>query len=82
MDDTDIVHRIGQLSEEEHALERSHEGEELSSDEVERLRQLEVALDQCWDLLRQRRARRSAGQNPEEVEVRPENVVEGYRQSK
>ncbi len=80
MDDIDIVHRIGQLSEEEHSLERSHEGQELSSQEVDRLRQIEVALDQCWDLLRQRRARRAAGQDPDEVEVRPESVVEGYRQ--
>jgi Protein of unknown function (DUF2630) len=80
MDDIDIVHRIGQLSEEEHALERSHEGEELSTAEQERLHQLEVALDQCWDLLRQRRARRSAGQDPDDVEVRPESIVEGYRQ--
>jgi Protein of unknown function (DUF2630) len=80
MDDIDIVHRIGQLSEEEHTLERSHEGEELSAEEQERLRQLEVALDQCWDLLRQRRARRSAGQDPDDVDVRPESVVEGYRQ--
>jgi Protein of unknown function (DUF2630) len=80
MDDTDIVHRINELAEEEHGLERAHEGEELSSQEVERLRQIEVALDQCWDLLRQRRARRNAGQDPDEVEVRPENIVEGYRQ--
>ena len=80
MDDTDIVHRINELAEEEHGLERAHEGQELSSQEVERLRQIEVALDQCWDLLRQRRARRNAGQDPDEVEVRPENIVEGYRQ--
>ena len=39
-----------------------------------------VALDQCWDLLRQRRARRNVGQDPDAAEVRPENVVEGYRQ--
>jgi len=80
MDDTDIVHRINELAQEEHGLERAHEGQELSSQEVERLRQIEVALDQCWDLLRQRRARRNAGQDPDDVEVRPENVVEGYRQ--
>jgi Protein of unknown function (DUF2630) len=80
MDDTDIVHRINELAQEEHGLERAHEGEELSTQEVERLRQLEVALDQCWDLLRQRRARRNAGQDPDDVEVRPENIVEGYRQ--
>ncbi len=80
MDDTDIVRRINKLSEEEHGLERAHEGDELSLQERERLHDIEVALDQCWDLLRQRRARRNAGQDPDDVEVRPENVVEGYRQ--
>jgi hypothetical protein len=40
----------------------------------------EVTLDQCWDLLRQRRARRAAGQDPDDVAVRPEEVVEHYRQ--
>ena len=48
--------------------------------EHERLAQLETELDQCWDLLRQRRARRSAGQDPEGATVRPESVVEGYQQ--
>jgi Protein of unknown function (DUF2630) len=80
MDDTDIVHHINELAEEEHGLERAHEGQELSPQEVERLRQIEVALDQCWDLLRQRRARRNAGQDPDDVEVRPEGIVEDYRQ--
>ena len=80
MDDTDIVHRISKLTEEEHGLEREHEGEELSPQEIDRLHEIEVALDQCWDLLRQRRARRNAGQDPNDVEVRPESVVEGYRQ--
>lgn len=56
MDDTDIVRRINKLAEEEHGLERAHEGEELSGQDLERLHELEVALDQCWDLLRQRRA--------------------------
>ena len=80
MDDTDIVRRISKLADEEHGLERAHEGEELSGQELERLREIEVALDQCWDLLRQRRARRNAGQDPEVVAVRPESVVDGYRQ--
>jgi uncharacterized protein YjaG (DUF416 family) len=80
MDDADIVQRIGELTEQEHSLERSHAGEELSTEELERLRQIEVTLDQCWDLLRQRRARRAAGADPDEVTIRPEGVVEGYRQ--
>ncbi|HEX3622010.1 MAG TPA: DUF2630 family protein [Acidimicrobiales bacterium] len=80
MDDAEIVQRISTLAAEEHRLEQSHAGSELSDEDVERLRSLEVALDQCWDLLRQRRARREVGQNPDDAAVRPENVVEGYRQ--
>jgi hypothetical protein len=80
VDDADIVRRIGDLADEEHKLERSHEGQEPSGQDLEKLRNIEVTLDQCWDLLRQRRARRAAGQDPEEVSVRPESVVESYRQ--
>lgn len=80
MDDVEIVRRIGELTQEEHHLERAHEGEALSEEELRKLREIEVTLDQCWDLLRQRRARRRAGEDPEEVAVRPENVVENYRQ--
>ena len=82
MDDVEIVHRISQLAEEERALEQSHtgDGEGLSEEELSRLRSVEVALDQCWDLLRQRRARRAAGKDPDEAVVRPESVVEGYKQ--
>jgi len=80
MDDAEIVRRIRALADEEHALEQTHAGTGLSREELARLRETEVALDQCWDLLRQRRARRNAGQDPDEAEVRPENVVEGYQQ--
>lgn len=80
MDDADIVQRIQDLTEQEHALERAHVGEGLSPDELERLHATEVALDQCWDLLRQRRARRNAGQDPDEAKVRSEGVVETYEQ--
>jgi len=80
MDDVEIVRRIGELVDQEHALERSHLGDGLSDDEVTRMKEIEVALDQCWDLLRQRRARRNAGDDPDEAAVRPEGVVEGYRQ--
>jgi hypothetical protein len=80
MDDADIVQRIRDLAEEEHALERAHEGEGLSDADLAKLRATEVALDQCWDLLRQRRARRGAGQDPDAASVRPEGVVEGYQQ--
>jgi len=80
MDDQDIVRQIGQLAEEEHALERTHAGEPLDEAERLRLRDIEVALDQCWDLLRQRRARRNAGQDPDSAVLRPPSVVERYQQ--
>ncbi len=80
MDDAEIVHRISTLADEEHQLELSHAGNGLSEDEQKRLHAVEVALDECWDLLRQRRARRAAGQDPDEAVVRPEGVVEGYQQ--
>ncbi|MGH3369633.1 MAG: DUF2630 family protein [Nocardioidaceae bacterium] len=80
MDDHEIVKRISDLADEEHQLERSHTGEGLSAEKIERMQEVEVALDQCWDLLRQRRARRSAGQDPDEAMVRAESTVEGYKQ--
>ena len=52
----------------------------LSEDDAARLRDLEVRLDQCWDLLRQRRARREAGLDPGFSGVRPAQIVEGYEQ--
>jgi hypothetical protein len=80
VEDADIVDRIRELTEREHALERSHAGSGLSDEQLAQLRATEVALDQCWDLLRQRRARRNAGQDPDDTGVRPEAVVEGYEQ--
>jgi hypothetical protein len=80
MEDSEIVSRINQLAEQERRLEEAHVGTGLSPDEEQQLRDLEVALDQCWDLLRQRRARRNAGQDPDEAEVRPPSTVEEYRQ--
>jgi hypothetical protein len=78
MDDEQLIHRITQLVDEEHALERT--GGELADDQLERLKALEVQLDQCWDLLRRRRARRRAGEDPDEVEVRDADTVEHYQQ--
>jgi hypothetical protein len=80
MDDRQVLDRIGALVEEEHTLERQATGEGLDQHEQERLRDVEVQLDQCWDLLRQRRARRDAGQDPDSAHVRPEGTVEGYLQ--
>ena len=80
MNDDDIVAEIGRLADEEHQLELTHVGEGLSPEDSEKLRSIEVALDRCWDLLRQRRARRSAGQDPDAAVARPAPVVEGYQQ--
>ena len=80
MDDVEIVRRIGDLVDEEHRLEQAHAGDGLPDEDVERVRGIEVALDQCWDLLRQRRARRAAGQDPDDATVRPASIVEDYRQ--
>ena len=80
MDDLEVVRRINELAEEEHRLERAHTGTALGDDEMRRLRDVEVALDQCWDLLRQRRARRSAGNDPDAAAARPAATVEGYQQ--
>jgi hypothetical protein len=78
--DEELARRIGALVEEEHRLERSHASEGLADDERRRLGELEATLDQCWDLLRQRRALRAVGADPDDAEVRPTSTVEGYQQ--
>jgi hypothetical protein len=75
-----VIKRIGALVDEEHELERSLREQGPESDAASRLRDVEVALDQCWDLLRQRRARREMGDDPDEAQVRPPEVVERYQQ--
>ena len=80
MDDVELVRRINELAEEEHRLERAHRESPLPDGERQQLRTIEVTLDQCWDLLRQRRARRAAGGDPSDATVRPESTVEGYSQ--
>jgi hypothetical protein len=80
VDDRGILERVDALVAEEHQLESLHAGTGLSDADRARLGEIEVALDQCWDLLRQRRARRNAGLDPDEAEVRPPSTVEGYRQ--
>jgi hypothetical protein len=80
MDDQDLIARIHRLVEEEHRLEEHSAGHGLTSDDAGRLRDLEVQLDQCWDLLRQRRARRDAGLDPDSAQPRDPNVVEHYQQ--
>lgn len=80
MDDQELHRRIDELVAEEHRLERAHVGKALSEGEQQRLGELSVQLDRYWDLLRQRAARRSAGQDPDDAQERPADVVEGYRQ--
>jgi hypothetical protein len=80
LDDPQIHDAIDRMVAEEHQLwEREAAGEASDSDR-QQLETLRVSLDQCWDLLRQRRARRDAGQDPEGADVRPARVVEGYEQ--
>jgi hypothetical protein len=80
MEDNQVHERIERLVAEEHELwEREGAGEATDADR-ERLRQLKVQLDQWWDLLRQRRALREAGRDPDVAEPRPTDVVEGYEQ--
>jgi hypothetical protein len=77
--DNNALSRINELVAEEKALrEQLQHGEISESEENKRLRQLEIELDQCWDLLRQRRALRETGGNPRDAAVRPANEVEGY----
>ena len=80
MNDADVLARIHRLVEEEHSLRSRHSDEALDPEEVTRLNDLEVALDQCWDLLRQRRARRDAGLEPDDATARSEATVEHYQQ--
>jgi hypothetical protein len=81
MDDKEIMANIGALIETEHKLRQQLASGELSGpEEHERLQSAEVALDQCWDLLRQRRALREFGESPDDAAARPVSEVEGYQQ--
>ncbi len=79
MDDRTILQQIGKLVEDEHRLyDKGEENHGLSGDDEARLRGLEVALDQCWDLLQQRRARHEFGLNPDDAKARDATTVERY----
>ncbi|MCZ2402574.1 DUF2630 family protein [Paenarthrobacter sp. Z7-10] len=80
MDGAEIHSRIQELVEQEQGLRDSPPSEGEAASRSERLRNIEVQLDQCWDLLRQRRAKLDAGGNPNDAKVRPAEEVEGYRQ--
>ena len=77
VEDQPVLNHIQRLVEEEHRLheQRAH----LTADR-NRLAQVQVELDQCWDLLRQRRALRDVGGDPDDAQVRPPEVVENYEQ--
>ncbi|HEY6865905.1 MAG TPA: DUF2630 family protein [Candidatus Eisenbacteria bacterium] len=75
--DQTVLEHIGRLVEEEHTL---HGTGARTDAQQQRLHELKVELDQCWDLLRQRRALREFGEDPDRAAVRPADIVEGYTQ--
>ena len=78
-EDADILDNVNKLVAEEQELRAKLQNREIDeSEEHRRLRAVEVQLDQCWDLLRQRRALRETGGDPKEAQVRPPDEVEGY----
>jgi hypothetical protein len=78
--DQEIIGRIDELIAEEHELRSKAVGHGLSPDERVRFEQLEQRLNQCWDLLRQRRARAEFGENPDDAQARSVGEVESYQQ--
>ena len=79
--DSETLAHIRDLVAEEKALRARVQRRDITeSEEHDRLRRVEIELDQCWDLLRQRRARREFGEDPEQAESRPATEVEGYLQ--
>ena len=75
--DKSVLNHIDRLVKEEEGL---YARSELTNDGRERLAELKVELDQCWHLLRQRRALREFGDNPDKAKVRPARIVENYEQ--
>ena len=81
MTDEPIVDRINWLAHEEEQLwQRASDGGGIGTTDKERLDEIGVELDQCYDLLRQRQARREFGQDPDDAELRPPEIVERYQQ--
>ena len=84
MSDENIAGRIEALVAEEHQLRKREESDSSDPEQLEdyqrRLQAVEVELDRCWDLLRQRRALRAAGSDPDEAQVRDADTVERYLQ--
>jgi len=80
MNDSEIHGSIEEMVSQEHALWEREAAGVATDDDRRQLDKLKVALDQCWDLLRQRRALRNAGSDPDSAEERPPEVVERYWQ--
>jgi hypothetical protein len=78
--DQPVLNHIQELVTEEHQLYEQGELGRLSDTDRQKLAKVQVELDQCWDLLRQRRALRGAGLDPDMAQVRPPQVVEKYEQ--
>ena len=78
MEDQEVIGRIESLANEEHELFAKESRGEASTKERARLKEIQLQLDQLYDLLRQRRARRAAGLDPEEAVPRDPDIVEGY----
>jgi Protein of unknown function (DUF2630) len=78
MEDQRVIERINEIAHEEHQLWEKEGRGEITEPERQRLQELSVGLDQCYDLLHQRRARRAAGMNPDDARVRDVRTVEGY----
>ncbi len=75
--DDSVLNKIDSLVKEE---EQFYERGELTAEDTKRLSEVKVQLDQCWDLLRQRRALREFGEDPDKAKVRPAKIVENYEQ--
>ena len=78
--DQSVLDRIHELMVEEHQLSQANVGGGGEPGVAERLGQVDVEIDQLWDLIRQRRARRRAGEDPDGASLRPAGTVEGYQQ--
>jgi hypothetical protein len=78
MDDKQVLSRIDELVQEEESLLRRHESDGLSSEDHARMEELKVQLDKLWDYLRQRRALRQYGDDPDDASMRDGGTVEDY----
>lgn len=79
MQDEKVFRNIETLAEEEHELFAKQAARQATDADNARLKEIQIMLDQCWDLLRQRRAKRDAGQDPDEAKVRSPKIVENYQ---